>query len=63
MERSSGKDLTLQGRPSQTFVKGTAALLQKRLQCRCFPMNFEKFFLNTFFVELFRATTSGYSST
>ena len=36
-------------------------LLEKRPQCRCFPVNFElQNFQNTFFVEHLSATTSGH---
>ena len=35
-----------------------ATLLKKRLWDRCFPVNFVKFFKNTFYTEHLRTTTS-----
>ena len=31
---------------------GSATLLKKRIWHRCFPVNFEKYFKNTFFIEI-----------
>ena len=49
-----------QKKPPELFFKKkkTYSFSKKRLWCRCFPVNFEKFFKNTCFTEHLRASAS-----
>ena len=56
----TGKHLCWSLSFNRVAVLKPVTLLKKRLQHRCFPVNFAKFFNNIFFTEHLRATASEY---
>ena len=48
----------MQKQPFADVLLPACNFLKKRLRDRCFPVNYAKFFKNTFFIEHFRMTAS-----